>query len=100
MVASNPFRPAITQMKLRDFEVPACGGFYLVEQAPDYDGLFERGREVETWRTVGELIDKIRYYLDHENERAAIAAAGRQRALREHLWTHRFAALFSELGIA
>lgn len=99
MIKNNPFRRGITQMKLRDFEVPACGGFYLVEHAPDYADLFLPGREVETWRTVGELIEKIRYYLDHESERAAIAAAGQRRALREHLWTHRFSELFSKLGI-
>lgn len=99
MVGDDPRRPGATQVKLRDFEVPACGGFYLVEQAPDYDELFAIGREVETWRTPGELIEKIRYYLAHEDERAAIAAAGQRRALGEHLWTHRFSHLFAELGI-
>ena len=54
---------------------------------------------MESWRTVGELIEKIRYYLGHESERAAIAAAGQRRALREHLWTHRFSELFAKLDI-
>lgn len=99
MAQNDPSRPGVTQLKLRDFEVPACGGFYLVERAPDYAEFFEEGREVETWRTVGELIEKIRYYLHHESERASIAVAGQQRALREHLWTHRFTDLFSKLGI-
>ncbi len=99
MVENDPHRPGITQLKLRDFEVPACGGFYLVEHAPDYADFFVPGREVETWRTVGELIEKIHYYLSHESERAAIAAAGQRRALRQHLWTHRFSDLFSKLGI-
>lgn len=99
MTPDDPSRPGLTQLKLRDFEVPACGGFYLVEQAPDYADFFVPGQEVETWRTIGELIEKIRYYLDHESERAAIAAAGQRRALREHLWTHRFSNLFAKLGI-
>ncbi len=99
IVGNDPARPGATQLKLRDFEVPACGGFYLVEHAPDYADFFVPGREVETWRTVGELIEKIRYYLSHDSERAAIATAGQRRALREHLWTHRFSDLFSKLGI-
>jgi hypothetical protein len=99
MAPGDPDRPGTMQVKLRDFEVPACGGFYLVERAPDYAEFFVEGREIATWRTVGELIEKIRYYLDHESERLAIAAAGEQRALREHLWTHRFSALFAKLGI-
>ncbi len=99
MAGDDPGRPGATQVKLRDFEVPVSGGFYLVEQAPDYDELFQAGREVETWQTVGELVEKIRYYLDHDSERTAIAAAGQQRALREHLWRHRFADLFARLDI-
>lgn len=99
IIGSNPARRGATQMKLRDFEVPVCGGFYLVEHAPDYDEMFTPGREVETWRTVGELVEKVRYYLAHAGERSTIAAAGRHRALAEHLWTHRFSALFNRLGI-
>lgn len=99
MVGDNPARPGKNQVKLRDFEVPMAGGFYLVEQAPDYDQLFKPGVEVETWRTPGELCDKIRYYLDHPAERAAIAAAGAARAHSDHSWQRRFAMLFDELGL-
>jgi spore maturation protein CgeB len=99
MAGDDPAQAGTTQVKLRDFEVPACGGFYLVEHAAEYADFFIPGQEVESWRTVGELIEKIRYYLDHESERAAIAAAGRRRALREHLWTHRFSELFAKLDI-
>ncbi|HUD86254.1 MAG TPA: glycosyltransferase, partial [Xanthobacteraceae bacterium] len=99
MAPGDPDRPGAMQVKLRDFEVPSCGGFYLVERAPDYAEFFVEGREMVTWRTVGELMEKIRYYLDHESERRAIAVAGERRALREHLWKHRFSALFAKLGI-
>src|SRR5262249_59973457 len=34
------------QVKLRDFEVPLAGGFYLVEEAPDHRELFDVGREI------------------------------------------------------
>jgi spore maturation protein CgeB len=99
MIGDDPDRPGITQIKLRDFEVPASGGFYLVEYVPDHADFFVPGREVETWQTVGELIEKIRYYLGHEGERTAIAAAGQRRVLRDHLWTHRFSHLFAKLGV-
>jgi spore maturation protein CgeB len=99
MVGDDPQRPGKTQVKLRDFEVPMAGGFYLVEKAADYDEHFESGHEVETWETLPELEDKIRYYLGHEEERLAIAQAGQRRALAEHSWGHRFTTLFRELGI-
>lgn len=99
MVGDDPARSGSNQMKLRDFEVPMAGGFYLVEQAPDYDQLFKPGVEVETWRTPGELRDKIRYYLEHPAERNAIAAAGAARARADHSWQQRFSTLFEELGL-
>lgn len=100
MVGDDPNKTGQNQVKLRDFEVPLAGGFYLVERAPDYDKLFTPGVEVETWKTPDELLSKIRYYLTHESERAAIAAAGERRARSEHTWAHRFGALFAKLGLS
>lgn len=88
------------QVKLRDFEVPLAGGFYLVEEAPDHRELFDVDREIVTWQSTEELIDKSRYYLSHEAERLAIAAAGYRRALRDHTWARRFTGLFHTLGIS
>jgi spore maturation protein CgeB len=90
----------ITQVRLRDFEVPMSGGFYIAEHSDELGDFFAPGVEIETWRTRGELLDKCRYYLDHEDERRRIAAAGRTRALREHTWEHRFRAAFREMGLA
>ncbi|HWY87355.1 MAG TPA: glycosyltransferase, partial [Gemmataceae bacterium] len=78
---------------------PLAGGFYLVEEAPDYAELFVPGKEVETWRTPAELVDKIRYYLSHEDERRAVAKAGHRRALADHTWRHRFEMLFEDLNL-
>jgi len=91
--------PAVNQVKLRDFEVPLAGGFYLVEEAPDHAELYDIGREIVTWKTPDELIDKARYYLAHESERKEIAAAGHRRAQRDHTWEKRFAGLFDRLGL-
>jgi len=99
MSGDDPDTPGITQIKLRDFEVPIAGGFYLVERAPEYDEFFRPGVDVETWESPAELVDKIRYYLAHDGERRRIAAAGRRGAEAEHTWDHRFRTLFADLGI-
>ncbi len=99
MVGDDPDVAGITQIKLRDFEVPLAGGFYLVERAPGYEEFFGLGTEVETWDTPHALLEKVRYYLDHPEERKAIATAGQRRAEREHTWRHRFEQLFADLGI-
>ena len=99
MSGDDPDVAGVTQVKLRDFEVPLAGGFYLVERVSEYEEFFRPGVEIETWETPRELIDKIRYYLDHGDERRRIAAAGRQRALADHTWDKRFSMLFAELGL-
>jgi spore maturation protein CgeB len=51
--------------------------------------LFRVGEEIAVFKTVDELKGKIRYYLEREEERAAMAAKARERALREHTFEHR-----------
>jgi spore maturation protein CgeB len=90
----------LTQVRLRDFEVPMSGGFYLAEHSDELADFFTPGVEIETWRTREELRDKCHCYLTHDDERRRIAAAGRARALREHTWEHRFASAFREMNLA
>ena len=40
------------------------------------------------------------YWLSHPEERAAVAEAGYRRALAEHTYDHRFAAIFSAANLA
>jgi spore maturation protein CgeB len=100
MTGEDPWAAGSNQVKLRDFEVPMAGGFYLVERAPDYDELFVPGVEVETWGTPDELKEKIEHYLGRDEERASIAARGLARAQRDHSWRRRFEDLFGRLDIA
>src|SRR3990167_2413980 len=60
---SDPNVPGLCQMKLRDFEVPMSGGFYLVEKSPGYDQAFIDNEEVVMWQTLPELVEKIHHYL-------------------------------------
>jgi len=48
---------------------------------------------------VDDLIQKIRYYLQHPDETEAIRRKGRERALCEHTWEARFARIFRLLGL-
>jgi spore maturation protein CgeB len=88
------------QCRLRDFEVPMSGGFYLVQQAPDHGDYYRLGREIETWSQPDELIDKALFYASHPKEAERIREAGHARVLECHTWKHRFDRLFQREEIA
>jgi hypothetical protein len=67
----------------RNFEIPACRTFALSEYSPDLASMFEEGKEAEFFRTQGEMLEKIRYYLDHDDERENIARNGYLRLKRD-----------------
>ena len=61
--------------------------------------MFEPDKEVLVYRDLGELADKLRYYLATPAAGERIRAAGRHRALQEHTYHHRFQTLFRYLNL-
>jgi spore maturation protein CgeB len=99
MLGFRPPLPRPPQIKGRNFEVPGCGGFLLTERVPHLEDYFELGREVGVFARPEDLVDQIRYWLEHDDERQAVADAGYRRVLAEHTYDHRFAAIFAALGL-
>jgi len=89
----------ILQVRLRDFEIPMCGAFYLVEYQAQLEDLFVIGTEIECYRDREELNDKIRFYLGREDLCLAIGHAARLRCLRDHTWARRFSRVFEQIGL-
>ncbi len=86
-------------LKMRDFDGPMSGSLYLTHHNPDLEELFVIGKEIETYKSPEECVEKVRYYINHPAEAEAIGKAGRARAERDHTWEKRFEGLFEVLGL-
>jgi len=73
----------------RLFEAAGCGAFQIADWKPGLHTCFEPEMEVVTFQTMGELKEKVRYYLHHEAERRAIADRAYVRAHSEHTYEQR-----------
>jgi len=87
------------QIKGRNFEVPACGSFFLTEYADNLDSYYKIGEEIVCFSGIKDLEEKIKYYLNHEEERERIARAGYERTLKEHTYEKRFNQMFKVMGL-
>lgn len=90
----------ILQVRLRDFEVPMSGGFYMVEYMEELEEFFESGEEIVCYTDPQDLSDKIKYYLGHDAEREAIRRRGYERCRRDHTWQKRFESTFEKIGLS
>jgi spore maturation protein CgeB len=61
---------------MRTFEVPAIGACMLTEDTDEHRELFgEDGRTVVYFRTLEEMVEKLRWLLAHDDERRRLANA-------------------------
>lgn len=83
---------------MRLYEATGVGSLLLTDEGSNLTELFEPGREVVTYAGVDDLIEKARHYLDRDDERRTIAAAGQARTLTEHTYEVRMRELAELLG--
>lgn len=81
----------------RTFEIAACRAFQLVDRRGLMPEAFAED-ELATFGSMEELQDKIRHYLEHGEEREAIATRGQARVLREHTYAARMQTLLDFVG--
>jgi spore maturation protein CgeB len=82
---------------MRLYEATGVGSCLVTDSRIDLDRFFDVGKEVVAYNGAADCVEKINYLLDHEEERAAIAAAGQRRTLEEHTYHHRMQELAESL---
>lgn len=73
----------------RVFDVMSYGGFLMTNYQPEIDELFEIDKDLVIFRSQKEFIEKLIYFLTHENERLSIAINGYQKIRKLHTYTQR-----------
>lgn len=79
----------------RTFEIAGCGTLQLTDIRSDLIRFYKPNRDIVTYASPEELIQKLDYYLHHEEERRAIALNALKRTMEEHTYPHRLSQMLS-----
>ena len=74
---------------LRAFDIMGSGGFLLSNFQADFLDDFVPGEDFVYYESKEDLVNKIDYYLNHEEERIAIASNGHDKVAAGHTFRHR-----------
>lgn len=87
-------------ISLRAMDIMGAGGFLLSNWQPELNELFEDGKELVMYYDRQDLIDKVSYYLGHEEERQQIARNGRTKIASEYTYEKAWEKIFKLSGLA
>jgi len=86
-----------TGVNLRVFETLALRGFLLTDYCEELNDLFAVGQELEAFKSAEELVDKVSFYLQHDDLREKIARKGHDKFLKYYTWEKRTAELLKSM---
>ena len=91
-------RPIESGLSLRIWDILGCGGFLLTNYQAEIPQFFEIGKELEVYESRADLLNKIGYYLQHEEERIEIAIRGYEKVAMHHTYEIRLAEMLRVLA--
>jgi len=74
---------------IRLYEATGVGALLVTDHKSNLGELFDVGREIVSYNDPADLVEKVRYYLAHDDQREAIARAGQARTLQDHTFLGR-----------
>ena len=82
---------------MRLYEATGMGSLLLTDQKDNLNKLFEIDREIVTYKSKEEAVEKYNYLINKPEELAKIAKAGQLRTLKEHTYENRIKELIEIL---
>jgi len=73
----------------RTFETTGCGTFLITNYTTGLEKLFDFDKEIVVYNDLNDLDNKVKYYLENEEEREKIAKAGYERSKKDHTYYER-----------
>lgn len=86
-------------INMRAFETLSTRSFLLTNYIPTLGDLFEDGKHLVTYKTLDEMVEKARHYIEHDDEREAIAEAGYNEFISKHTYKHRVETVLKTIGL-
>ncbi|OLO37230.1 hypothetical protein BTR23_13735 [Alkalihalophilus pseudofirmus] len=74
---------------MRIFEGLGCGALVLTDRVEEQDKVFTEDVHYVVFKDSKDLLHKVDYYLDHEEEAEKIAVQGQQYAIKHHTYEKR-----------
>lgn len=91
-------KDSVRQLKGRVFEVLHCGAMLLCDVNHHVSSYLRPGVDYVTWRDYEDLVEKARYYLQHDEERERIARQGHRQVTRFYNHEVFWRSLLARLG--
>jgi len=85
------------QVKGRSFEIPACKAFMLVEDTLGLKLYLKDSRKI-SFKTKKELLEKIKYFLEHDKEREKLAEHFYKQVINNYTWELQFRNFFEKIS--
>lgn len=85
-------------LPLRIFSILGSKGFLITNFQPEIMELFSPGEDIVYYESMQDLIDKVEFYLNHEDERLRIIENGYNRVKNYHTFDNRIDEMFDDLA--
>lgn len=97
-ICLNTHHPQLKEgLNPRVFEIMGAGGFQLVDYKKKLEELFNVEKEMVYYKNEDDLLEKVGYYIENEDERKKIAERGMDAVKKKHTYKHRAQVILDDI---